>query len=403
MAILTALAARADQPLLRLNQPTTMASFVGAEVEGTLKFRVADQDHQVLLQDFTRWSTPRINLEHHEAILVDGSRLALAESWSGKNALELSGETVSLTTKLLGKIVLPRSKLRAVLLNTPADGLRRTHLLDQLLAFQKNKDQLRLPHGDVLTGKLIEIGSGESPNESRIAFRLDGTSEPISLATNRVAGLVCSTNAKTTTRGKLALGLRDGSYLIVTSLAAQSESWQTELACGVQVTGHALRDILHLQSLGPQPVYLSDQKAIDYRHEPYLEIPWPYRQDRNVLGGPLTVREKIYAKGLSMHTTSWLTYDLSRPSRKVARLKRFAAQIAIDDTAGRHGSVIFQVFLRKTGALQLAFASPIVRGGDLPLPISVELGNAEQIVLVVQTADRGDERDYANWLDARLE
>jgi len=98
-----------------------------------------------------------------------------------------------------------------------------------------------------------------------------------------------------------------------------------------------------------------------------------------------------------MHSASRLTYNLP------PGFHRFAAQVAIDDSTDGRGSVIFQVFLRRAGKLQLALTTPIVQGKEAPLPISVELGNAKQIVLVVKHADRGDQSDHANWLDARLE
>jgi hypothetical protein len=83
--------------------------------------------------------------------------------------------------------------------------------------------------------------------------------------------------------------------------------------------------------------------------------------------------------------------------------RRFAAEVAIDDAAIGRGSVVFRVLLLENGTWRSTYVSPVVRGGDVPLPISVELGNAEKIALEVGYADRGDERDYANWLDARFE
>jgi hypothetical protein len=47
--------------------------------------------------------------------------------------------------------------------------------------------------------------------------------------------------------------------------------------------------------------------------------------------------------------------------------------------------------------------SEVIRGGDAPVPISVPLGDAKGLALVVDYADRGDELDHADWLDARLE
>jgi hypothetical protein len=37
-----------------------------------------------------------------------------------------------------------------------------------------------------------------------------------------------------------------------------------------------------------------------------------------------------------------------------------------------------------------------------PVPVSVDLGGAKRLDLVVDFADRADELDRANWLNARL-
>jgi len=42
------------------------------------------------------------------------------------------------------------------------------------------------------------------------------------------------------------------------------------------------------------------------------------------------------------------------------------------------------------------------RGGDAPKSISVDVAGADAMTLVVDYADRGDELDHADWLDARL-
>jgi len=110
-----------------------------------------------------------------------------------------------------------------------------------------------------------------------------------------------------------------------------------------------------------------------------------------------------------MHSASRLTYELPKRNLQAAtsvvknRFSQFVAQVALDDLTGGQGSVVFQVFLLQAGELQLALATPVVRGGEAPLPISVDLRDAEQIVLAVEYAVRGDELDHANWLDARLE
>ena len=116
---------------------------------------------------------------------------------------------------------------------------------------------------------------------------------------------------------------------------------------------------------------------------------------------------QTYAKGIGMVTAARLTY------RVPPQVEHFAAEVAIDEiaadeiavnggAAGR-GSVVFRIYLLRENDWQQAFASPVVRGGGKPLAVSVKLAGAKEIALVTDYADRGDELDYADWLDARFE
>ena len=146
--------------------------------------------------------------------------------------------------------------------------------------------------------------------------------------------------------------------------------------------------------MGGRVVYLSDLKPASYRHIPYLQLAWPYQADRSVLGGRLRAGGRLYLKGLGMHSPSRITYDLDEPYR------RFEAEVAIDAEAGARGSVVFRVFVDDGGGTwQEQATSEIVRGGEPPVPISVDLTGAKRISLLVDFADRGDELDHADWLE----
>lgn len=83
-------------------------------------------------------------------------------------------------------------------------------------------------------------------------------------------------------------------------------------------------------------------------------------------------------------------------------VSKFAAAVALDDSAGKSGSVVFRVYRVTAGGAEQAFESEVVRGGEAPLPVEVSLDGAAAVVLVVDYADYGDQQDHANWLDARF-
>ena len=75
----------------------------------------------------------------------------------------------------------------------------------------------------------------------------------------------------------------------------------------------------------------------------------------------------------------------------------------LDEQVGASGSVVFRVFVDPgDGMWSAAYESPIMRAGDRAVPVSIDISKAERIALIVDSADRGDLQDHANWLYARL-
>jgi hypothetical protein len=398
--LLTCAAASAEQ-LLLVGEPASDAVWQSITDEGAHEFRVGETNRQVPQETLVRWSTPSTNVTRDEAILVDGTRLVLADSWGGTSSLQLVDDRVTLTTNRLGTVELSPKQLRAALLSASTDALRRTNLLDRLLGDSPATDRVYLTNGDALSGRVSRISAPSSSDEAVVLFSLSSETEPVELPVKRIAGIRWGKDKPDVADGELIVGLRDGSRLVTRVLKSRGDRFSAELACGLVCDGR-LQDVVHLRTLGSQVTYVSDVKEIDYQHEPYLDIAWPYRRDRNVLSGPLVVDGLTYDKGIGMVTAARLTYRVPPDCRRFAAAVAIDA-VAIDEEAARRGSVVFRVYLLRSDDWQLAFASPVVRGGDSPLSVSVELANAKEIALVTDYAERGDELDYANWLDARFE
>jgi hypothetical protein len=64
--------------------------------------------------------------------------------------------------------------------------------------------------------------------------------------------------------------------------------------------------------------------------------------------------------------------------------------------------VTFGVYSLRDGKLGEAYRGGIVRREEAPQRVSVDVAGAQVIALVVDYAERGDEMDRADWLDARL-
>jgi hypothetical protein len=197
----------------------------------------------------------------------------------------------------------------------------------------------------------------------------------------------------------LLVGLRDGSLIVASDIRPDGDAVVIKNPNLGELRLRALSGVAFLQGIGKRVRYLSDLDPAAYRHEPFLDLSWKYNADCNALGGPLRADSRTYLKGLGLHSASRMTFDLDGTPR------RFAAEIALDDAAHGGGSVVFRVLLNSNdgGEWREAFSSRVFRGDDPPREVAVDLTGAKRLALVVEYADRGDERDYANWLDARLE
>jgi hypothetical protein len=256
---------------------------------------------------------------------------------------------------------------------------------------------LLLTNGDRLKGQLAALEKG--------ALRFTTDSGEAKLPMSRVeaiqfgprSGGSAAPRPQAPVNGApVVLGMRDGSILYAESVTGDEKSVSVALAGNLKCEHGIVADVEFVQTRGGQFVYLSDLEPAGYRHVPYLSIPWPWQRNRSVTGEWLTVAGNRYLIGIGMHSAVRLTYKLD------GNFKRFEADVAVDDSARGRGSVVFAVYLQRDGNWREAFKSQIMRGGEAPAPVSVDVSGAEGLTLTVDYADRGDELDHADWLDARL-
>jgi hypothetical protein len=134
-----------------------------------------------------------------------------------------------------------------------------------------------------------------------------------------------------------------------------------------------------------RPYYLPG----DFKYEEYL---FKVRRDQSQGGGPISVRGKVYAKGLGVHAISKLEFDLNRA------YSRFIADIGVDDSAGDLASVEFKVYADG----KLVYESGVLRRSTSAKTIDVDVLNVRRITLEVTAADNADIQDRANWANAKV-
>src|SRR5690606_25262938 len=122
------------------------------------------------------------------------------------------------------------------------------------------------------------------------------------------------------------------------------------------------------------------------------------KRDRSAMGTTLTIGGQQYAKGLGMHSTSEVTYQLN------GAYARFTSWVGIDDSVGNgsgDGSATFQVW----GDGRLLGQSRRVTGADAAEFMDVDLTGVQVLRLVTTTgglAGDNDYKDHTNWADAKL-
>ncbi|MFT5528114.1 MAG: hypothetical protein ACI9HK_006102, partial [Pirellulaceae bacterium] len=300
--------------------------------------------------------------------------------------------------------VVPLHSIRGVMFRPPGDSEARDKLYYRLIDRQGSEDHLLLKTGDVVAGILTTSTAEADPNaEPHIAIKPTGQQAPISIPLNKVAAVSVNPSLVRTSRRTndgVCIGFRDGSCVNVQKIGSVDGIVHLRLVGGAVL--EVDRSMFYTELSFVQPwtkhiEYLSDLKPIGYKHIPFLELPWEFQADRDVTGNRQRYEDRVANKGISMHSTASVAYDL------LGKYRRFDAELNIDESAGAQGSVRYRVILYKRGGEKsTAYQSQIVRGGEQPVPISLDLTDALRMVLIVDFADRGDQLDHANWLNARL-
>ena len=352
--------------------------------------------------EYVLWGTYSDVERSPQVLLTDGTVLVA-------DIVRIDDKSVTVASRLWGELQLDRRLVRACSLSPPVDPLIRDREW-QLLQAPEPADRVLLLNRDAIVGKLVPTterdGEGIFGLVS-LGIALSAATPPTRVLIGEVSAITFAAVPEPESQSppECLLGFRDGS-LVAASKLTRAEPDMARLTsvagASLQLQIAALRkNLTFIQPRNETVNYLSDLPAVGYKFLPLLELEWPLGISTNTLGGRLRSQGDVIPKGIGMHSTSRVAYNLDR------KYRRFQAEVAIDDHAEHQGSVVYRVLLEVDSDAgepkwNLAFTSPIIRGGDPPLPIDIDVTSATRLALVVEMADRVDTRDYANWLNARL-
>lgn len=257
-----------------------------------------------------------------EIRLVDDSRLRA-------KSMTTAGSTATITHSQLGEIKIPTAAISSVRLapSDPKIDAEWTKLVERTI----KKDVVAVRKGDVLDHLDGVVGALE---ETTMQFQMDGDDIPIKR--EKVFGLIYSKRESTAKKAIAQLDLSTGDRLALRTVAWSGNLWKVRLVSGAEfeVGSDLFRGLDY--SLG-KVTYLSDLEPRAMKYTPEFGFPGAYpvyefRRDKNFEGGPITLGNKPYAKGLAIHSQTMLKYRLGGDYR------RFQAVMGIGDEI-RYGDV----------------------------------------------------------------
>jgi len=374
-----------------------LSSKVLSLAEGTMRVRSsgeAAQKDSYASGDWLRWGCPVEPPPRPRVYLSESTWLVTKNDWAGKVPIRIVGDRVTLENELLGKLSIQRRHAECLLFAAAKEPSVARRLLAEAREPSPDVDRVWLVEGDLLRGQILGFDG------TRLEVRLDDSIVPILASRIAAIGFARSVDLQPKSpKPAFLVGLSDGSLIDAETLSVGPDQLKLTTPLGLQWESPSKNSLRFVQSLTPEIVYLSDLQPVEYRHTPYFQTSWNLARDRNLRGSPLTVAGHRYAKGLAMHSAARAVYRVPHGA------EQFCAELAIDDSAKGRGSVVFRVYAfgaEQQGQLTSLYQSPIVRGGEKPRTVRVDLADVSAVVLVVDYADFGDERDHADWLDARF-
>lgn len=113
---------------------------------------------------------------------------------------------------------------------------------------------------------------------------------------------------------------------------------------------------------------------------------------KSVEGTPLRLGGVVYPHGVGTHANSTFWVDLKGAAGK------FVAVVGVDDERPASGSVTFEVWVDGKRRADTG----VMRGGDAPKLIAVDLAGAKTMMLAVSDAGDGIGNDHADWAGAMI-
>lgn len=389
-ALLLPLVAAAETPsegALALTAGDWAAGSVVAVRDGVLTLESGESPPvEYAADEWLRWRHPHAPATRPRVLYGGRSQLVAEANWTGQVPIRIGADSVTVNNAAVGEVSLPRAAAGCVLLEAAKEPALASRLVRESRT-PANDDRVWLVGGDLLVGRILSFDGTQ--------LELDFAGQTTSLLAGSIAAVALAGEPRADVpQADYFVGLEDGSVLEASQLELADGKFSLS-TWGIRLNERSADELVYLQRLADL-AYLSDLEPVDFKHTPYFTLAWPLARDASLEGDVLAAAGRRYAKGLAMHSAARAVY------RVPAGATALCAELAIDDAVGQGGSVVYRVYRVTAEGVETAYESDVVRGGQPPRPITVDVTGATAVVLIVDYADYGDQQDHADWLDARF-
>ena len=245
---------------------------------------------------------------------------------------------------------------------------------------------------DQLEGVLHDIA------DQKATFEFDGDKIPVNL--KKLEGIVyfhplrakktrpmCKvTTGDGSTWNAKSLTLADGILRVITSSGVDSQI--------------PLERVQMLDFSSGNVIYLSDTEPVSSTWTPFLESPllaaklqqlYGPKRDRTFDGRPLKLGDRVYRKGLALHSRSELVYRLTESFR------RLQADVGIDASLRNAGHVELVIFGDDKELYREA-----ISGRDDPRTLDLDISGIRRLRILVDFGERLDIADHLHLCNLRI-
>jgi NPCBM/NEW2 domain len=259
-----------------------------------------------------------------------------------------------------------------------------------ILTKRGKRDQLIFRRGDQLDAMEGTFGEGDEEG-SKIDFEAS-TGQKRPAFQNATHGMIFS-QLPTGERPPTVCKVHDvyKNVLYAKAVTVKDKGVAVTTVSDVTIDYPSLRDISKLDFSSGVLRYLSDIDPAKVDQTSDTGLVERYGRDRNLDNEPIRVEGIVHPKGLTVHTTATLVFDIE------GEYKEFRTTLGMDETASPDSAVQIQI----EGDNRELFKG-VVRRKDKPRPLTLDVRNVKQLRIAVKPDGVLDLGNQITFVDAKV-